>query len=105
ERQVRLRIHVHEQHAPAARGEGSAQVQAGGGLSDAAFLVRQGDDARHNGSLSVGVGCTSIAECPQVDKWTCLHVCKQTSTHVNRSSDGGYEAARRWPGRAGWWAA
>ena len=48
---VALRIKVDEQHAPARGGERGCQIDRGGGLADAALLVRDGDDALHGATV------------------------------------------------------
>ena len=45
--QVALGIDVNEQHSLSAEGEGRGEVDGGGGLTDSAFLVRDGDDSSH----------------------------------------------------------
>ena len=44
-RGVSLGIEIHQQHRQPAQREGSRQVDAGGGLSDATLLVRDDEDA------------------------------------------------------------
>ena len=44
-RGVALGIEIHQQHRQPAEREGGRQVDAGGGLSDAALLVRDDEDA------------------------------------------------------------
>ena len=46
-RGVGLRIDVNQQHRPAAEREAVGQGRGGGGLADAAFLVRDCDDPAH----------------------------------------------------------
>ena len=50
QRQVGLRIHVHQQRAKARGGQTGAQIHRGGGLADAALLVQKRDDARAFGA-------------------------------------------------------
>ena len=52
-RGIALRVAVDEQHLAAVDGERGGQVDRGGGLADAAFLIRDGDNFRHINSLAV----------------------------------------------------
>ena len=46
-REVALRVDVDEEDALVGEGEGGAEVDGGGGLADAAFLVCDGEDSSH----------------------------------------------------------
>src|SRR5262249_57972836 len=48
---VALRVEVQEQHLAARRGERGREVHRGGGLADAALLVRDGNDALHGATV------------------------------------------------------
>jgi hypothetical protein len=48
-RGVALGVQVNQQHAHGRLGERGGEIDRGGGLADAAFLIRDGDDAGHGG--------------------------------------------------------
>ena len=52
-RRVALGIEIEDQHPLADRGERGAEVDGGGGLADAALLVRHGENARTRGAVGL----------------------------------------------------
>ena len=59
-RQVRLRVHIHDERPFLGSGHRRAYVDGGRGLTHPAFLVRDGDDGWHGYGLdSLGMGADS----------------------------------------------
>ena len=54
-RQVGLRVEVDEEDALVGEGEGGGEVDGGGGLADAALLVRDCDDLAHFQTVTGGI--------------------------------------------------
>ena len=63
-RRVALGIEIQDQHALADRGQRGAEVDGGGGLADAALLVRHGENARTRRAVGLAneVGSVSVID-------------------------------------------
>ena len=66
---VGLGVAIDEEGWDAAGGEAGGEVDAGGGLSDSALLVGDGNDPRHSGSGSRGGSAAAIVDKVEGNGW------------------------------------
>ena len=59
--EIALRIGIDEQDALVGQGEGRAEVDGGGGLADAAFLICDREDLSHYRSINRNTSCSAYA--------------------------------------------
>jgi hypothetical protein len=57
---VGLGIEVDQENLLAALGQAGGEIDGGGGLADAAFLVGDGDDGRGHGRVPLQMGCAAL---------------------------------------------